>query len=128
MRTTKKMALTAAAVLIAIIMLTGMQASAAPGEGELDDIEYTSEDIPTEKLEQIIKAMYGIDDEPERGNIFCIFGHSKATGIAKIIEHRYYPAAPKCRETNSYIEYCTRSGCDYFVVIAQSSGRIVCCP
>jgi len=72
--------------------------------------------------------MYGISDEKpiEKGNVLCVFGHSKATGGIKTIEHNYYSTAPRCKETISDIEYCTRSGCDYFVTLGQIIFRVSC--
>jgi len=116
-------------IILFTVTLATLHANAFSGKITFDSIEYSSNDIPTEKLEQIVKSMYGIseDDPINRGNLLCIFGHSKANGTAKTIEHRYYPTAPKCKETVSFVEYCTRSGCDYFVITGQSVNRIVCC-
>jgi len=129
-RKNKKRLLILFMVLIATIMITGLQANAVSERATLDNIEYSSENIPTEKLERIVKTMYGISEDTGENtrNILCIFGHSKANGTTKIIEHRYYSTAPKCRETISAIEYCTRSGCDYFMVLHTAYNRIVCCP
>jgi hypothetical protein len=129
-KTRKKFLLMLIMVFISAVTLMTLQATAVSGETTLDNIEYSSEDIPAEKLEQIVKSMYGISDEKpmEKGNVLCIFGHSKATGTTKTIEHRYYSTAPKCKETFSHIDYCTRSGCDYYVIVGQSINRIVCCP
>ena len=129
MKKTKKWLFTVIMVLIATVMLTGLQANAVSEETAFDNIEYSSKDIPAEKLEQIVKSMYRIsgDTEGNTRNILCIFGHSKANGTTKIIEHRYYSTVPKCKETLSFIEYCTRSGCDYFAIITQTVNRIFCC-
>ena len=126
-RTNKKRFLTVLTLLIATILLMGLQADAVFRWERIDNTEYSSEDIPTEKLEQIIMAMYG-SVEPNNRNIFCIFGHSKATGGIRITEHNYYSTVPKCKATTYEIEYCTRNGCDYFVVTNESSIRVGCCP
>jgi len=90
--------------------------------------EYTYENIPDDIAERIIKSMSGNpEDNPEsRGNFFCLFGHDKQTGGIRLTEHNYYPTAPKCRETYSYIEYCVRDGCDYYVVTGQTISKIFC--
>jgi len=129
MRKTKKGVFMIIMVLITTVMLTGFQVNAVSRKNAFDNIEYSSKDIPAEKLEQIVENMYGIsDDDPvDRGNLLCIFGHNKANGTTKTIEHKYYSTIPKCKETLAFIEYCTRSGCDYFVVINQSVNKIFCC-
>ena len=88
--------------------------------------EYTYENIPDDIAERIIKSMSGEDEPGSRGNFFCLFGHDKQTGTIKLTEHNYYTTAPKCRETCSSVEYCVRSGCDYYVVTGQSFIRIGC--
>ena len=124
----KKFLLILVMTIINTVMLMTLQTAAVSREIKLDNIEYSSENIPAEKLEQIIKSMYGIPDEKpiEKGNILCIFGHSKANGKVIATEHNYYSTAPRCRETHTNIEYCTRNGCDYFAVLNTSYNRIVC--
>ena len=132
----KKFLLILAMTIISTVMLMTLQTAAVSGEIKLDNIEYYSKDISAEKLEQIIKSMYGIPAEKpiEKGNILCIFGHSKANGKVIATEHNYYSTAPRCRETISTVEYCTRNGCDYFAVngcdyfavLNTSYNRIVC--
>ena len=112
-------------IMVFTLMLTTLPANAVSREARYDSIEYSSEDIPKEKLEQIFKAMNGISDSSEENprSILCIFGHSKATGTIRTIEHRYWATAPRCRETISAFEYCTRNSCDYFIITRQNN----CC-
>ena len=97
----------------------------------LDDIDYYSDDIPADKLDQIIKLMYGIfDDEitPRSSNPLCWVGlHSKQTGAIITTYHNYYSANPKCLRTITRVEYCTRDSCTWIIVTGESSSRIVCC-
>ena len=115
-------------ILISMVTLMTLQTAAISSKTKLDNIEYYSKDIPKEKLEQIVRSIYGtVDDIPATPkNILCIFGHSKAMGGMTTIEHNYYSTAPRCRETNSNVEYCTRSGCDYFTVLNTSYNRMSC--
>ena len=126
MKKNKKILFILAIAIISATMLSTLQATAV-SDAKIDLMEYSSRDIPKEKLEQIIKAMYGVDGETEPSrNLLCIFGHSKTTGKITITDHNYYSTAPKCRQTISYVEYCTRSGCDYFTTLSQSVSRITC--
>jgi len=128
MKINKKILLTLIIALISAVTLMALQSNAVSGI-TLDNIEYSSDDVPEEKLEQIVKGMYGVfDDKPMMApaNLLCIFGHSIESGTIKVTEHNYYPAAPRCKETTSHIEYCTRNGCDYFVVKNQSINRLGC--
>jgi len=126
-KTSKKFLLLLMIAIIGTVILMTLQATAVSSD-KLDIIEYSSEDISAEKLEQIVKSMCGISDEKsiEKGNVLCIFGHSKATGVIKTTEHNYYSTAPRCKETISNVEYCTRSGCDYFVTTGQTTFRVGC--
>lgn len=126
-KTSKKILLTLIMVLITTVVLTTLHANAVSST-TLDGIEYSSNDIPAAKLDQIIKQMYGVSDDIRVApyNLLCIFGHSKTTGAVITTEHNYYTANPKCKVTNTYVEYCTRSGCDYFVVTGESTSRTGC--
>ena len=113
--------------MIGIISLAVFQVTAA----DLDEkhicpsVEYTYDGMDADKAERIVNLMLG-KEVPQRGNIFCIFGHDKQTGTIKLTEHYYYSTSPKCKVTYSYIEYCVRSGCDYYVVTGQSTGVEFC--
>jgi len=61
------------------------------------------------------------------GNILCIFGHSTAKAKVYVTDHLYYSTAPKCKETEYDVTYCTRSGCDYINYVSCGSYRVYCC-
>lgn len=126
-KTSKKILLALVMALITTVTLTTLQANAVSNT-TLNGIEYSSDNIPAEKLDNIVKAMYGVSDDITvvPYNLLCIFGHSKTTGAVKTTEHNYYTAAPKCKITYTDVEYCTRSGCDYFVVTGESTSRTSC--
>ena len=112
--------------LVSVTMLMALQANAV-SDFKIGNMEYSSADISKEKLEQIFKAMYGIYDVTKTPrNILCIFGHSTTTGTITTIEHNYYSTAPKCKETNTRVEYCNRSSCDYFLTKEQYISRVGC--
>ena len=124
----KKMAFILVMAIIVTISLMMFKVNAADGVEKkhiCPEVEYTYEGMDADKAEQIISLMIG-KTEPQRGNIFCIFGHDKKTGKVVLTEHYYYLNAPKCRETTSFVEYCARSGCDYYVVTAQTIVRVAC--
>ena len=126
MKKNKKVLLILVIAIISATMLTALQATAV-SDSKIDRMEYSSEDIPKEKLDQIVKAMYGIggEIEPSR-NLLCIFGHNIATGTTTATEHYYYSTYPRCKETTTRVEYCTRNGCDYFVTKDQGISRVPC--
>lgn len=127
-KATKKIWFVLIIAIIGSFSLMTLQANAVSAT-KFDDIEYSSTDIPKEKLEQIIKLMYGIHDNTIKPcGIFCLFGHSIQTGTTATTEHKVFATNPRCRVTTSFIEYCTRSDCDYFVVLRQSVSIISCCP
>ena len=113
--------------IISVISLMSLQATAVSVTC-IDEISYTYEGMAAEKAAQIVKAIYGIDDGGQRGNILCIFGHSKDYGAIRTIQHKAYASSPRCIETMTYVEFCTRNGCDYFVITAHGVNRIICCP
>ena len=124
----KKSLLIAIVAFISVVVLMIQQVSAV-SDVKIRSKEYFSVDITKEKLEMIVKSMNEDSDNAEtpRGNLLCaLVGHSKATGEITTIEHNYYSTAPKCRETISKIEYCTRSDCDYYVVTSQTINRLTC--
>ena len=126
MKKNKKVLFILAISIISATMLTVLQTTAV-SDSKIGRIEYSSEDIPKEKLEQIVKAIYGVDGETEPSrNLLCIFGHNKATGTITTTEHYYYSTYPRCKETNTRVEYCTRSGCDYFTTTGQTINRVGC--
>ena len=123
----KKAVLALTIALISSVMLMALQANAV-SDVKIDNIEYSSTDISAEKLEQIIKMMYGIyaNTESTSRSILCIFGHSIQTGGVCATEHNYYSTAPRCKETNIKVEYCTRNSCNYFITTGQSISRVGC--
>ena len=127
-RLNKKIAFVLAMVMIGTLSLTMFQVSATANVEEkciCPAVEYTYEGMDASKAEQIVNLMMG-NAVPQRGNIFCIFGHDKKTGTITLTEHYYYSTDPKCKKTTSSVEYCTRDGCDYYVVTGQSINRVPC--
>jgi len=124
----KKMWIVLIIALISAITLMALQASAVSSKN-FDDVEFSSPDITEEKLEQIIKSMYGISDGNtiQPFSIFCIFGHSIQTGTIISTEHRVFSTNPRCRSTVSNVQYCTRNSCSHFVIIRQAVSIIGCC-
>ena len=118
-------------LLIATLIISIIPANAVSST-KLDNIDYYSDDIPVDKLDQIIKSMYGIfedDITPRSSNPLCWVGlHSKQTGTIFTIHHNFYSTHPKCRETRTNVEYCTRDSCTWIIVTGESSMRILCCP
>jgi hypothetical protein len=93
-----------------------------------DDISYSYEGMSAEKAEQIVRV---ISETPDKiliqpFNILCLFGHSIQTGTILQTEHNYYSTAPRCKETTYFVEYCTRSDCDYFKITGESINRTGC--
>ena len=116
--------------MIGTFSLTMFQVAATDGGLERKCVcctvlEYDYDGMDAEKAEQIVNLMLG-KATPQRGNILCIFGHDKRTGTVRVTEHYYYATSPKCREVSSNVEYCARSGCDYYVVTGQSILRLYC--
>ena len=108
-----------------------MSATATAGSGvSLDDVSFSYEGMSTERAERIVSAMFGVSDDDyiSERSILCIFGHNLSFGTMITIHHRLYAAAPRCRETVSFIEYCTRNSCNYFRVTGESTTRRFCCP
>jgi hypothetical protein len=60
-------------------------------------------------------------------SILCIFGHSMARTTATVIDHRFWAATPRCRETIFWVDYCTRNNCNHMVMTQRSQTRIHCC-
>ena len=127
----KKMLLALIMALIITLTLTALPATAISGIS-LDDIDYYSDDIPAKKLNLIVNAMYGISNDeitPRSSNPLCWIGlHSKQTGTVVTTEHRISATNPRCRQTRTFVEYCTRDSCSYYVITGETSGSIVCCP
>ena len=126
-KTNGKILLILSIAIISATMLTSLQANAVSNV-DIFNIEYSSKDIPTDKLEKIVKTVYGIYDGTgiTSRSILCIFGHSIKTGSIQTTEHNYYATAPRCKETNARVEYCTRSNCDYFTITDQAVSRTGC--
>lgn len=92
-----------------------------------DDAEIIFEGIDCEYTEQAIIATLNGEVLITPNNILCIFGHSISTGTARVIDHRWWAAAPRCRSTLFDVQYCTRSNCDWMVMTQRSQSRISCC-
>ena len=125
----KKILFVLTMAIISTMLLTSLQAYDAAGDKCIcDDIEYTYKDMTEEKAVQIVHSMLGKPEDPPapRWNLLCLFGHDIKTGTITLTEHNYYTTAPRCRVTISDVEYCNRSGCDYFAVIKQYIYREVC--
>jgi len=115
--------------MVGTFSLTMLQVAATDGDLErrcvcCTVVEYDYDGMDAEKAEQIVNLMLG-KATPQR-NILCIFGHDKRTGTVRITEHYYYATSPRCREVSSNVEYCARSGCDYYVVKGQSTNVVFC--
>jgi len=126
----KKVAFILAMAMVGTFSLTMFQVTAT--DDDLDKrcacctvVEYEYDGMDAEKAEQIVNLMLG-KAIPQRGNILCIFGHDKRTGGIRVTEHYYYTTSPRCREVFSNVEYCARSGCDYYVVTGQSTNVVFC--
>ena len=95
---------------------------------ECEYTEITYKDITEEKARPIVNFILGYEDYPMRFNLLCIFGHKIELAGIILTEHNYYPMQPKCKETVTTVEYCTRDGCDYFKITDEYSYRIICHP
>lgn len=118
------------AIFMAITMLVSLGSmSAANDNTEVEIIVCDSVECP-QKQQLIIDTVNGengtIGISP--ASILCIFGHNLATTNARVITHRHWTTAPRCREVSHRITYCTRSGCNYSVSTVISDIRISCCP
>ena len=122
----KKILFVLTVLLICICSLTMLSAYAADDCDEHDDVEYIFENLP----EHVINAILGKDDgfigiAPY--NLLClVMNHTKQIGAVEQWQHYYYATDPKCKVTISYVEYCTRTGCDYFWVTDQIIYRTAC--
>ena len=91
--------------------------------------EYTYKDITEEKARPIINFLTGEETTSStRFNLLCLFGHNIKYAAIILTEHNYYPTQPKCKETTTLVDYCTRDGCDYFKITDEYSIPIVCHP
>jgi hypothetical protein len=115
------------AIITAISMITAQATDFK--RINIGDISYSYEGMAAEKAEQFVKTIFAEPDalSIQRVNILCLFGHSIHAGRIITVEHNIYPSIPRCLETIYSVEYCTRSGCDYFVTTGQTSRRIGCC-
>ena len=121
--------LTIAIVSAILFMSATATASSDVRLDELSDVSFSYEGMSTERAEQILRAMFGSPDDyyiSERGLVCAIFGHNLSFGMIITTNHRLYPTAPRCRETRSAIEYCTR--CSHFRVTGENVTRLFCCP
>ena len=122
----KKILFILAVLLISMFSLAMIPAYAVDDCDEHDDVEYIFENLP----DHVIKAILGEEDgfigiAPY--NLLCLISnHIKQEGSVNQYEHYYYSEDPKCKVTFSTVEYCTRSGCDYFWVTGQTIYRTGC--
>jgi len=84
-------------------------------------------DVDCCENEQQIIALLNGEELMTPMSILCIFGHSMAQTTAVTIEHRFWAASPRCRQTTHRVNYCTRSGCNHMVLTQLSQVRIHCC-
>ena len=114
--------------IISVTMLAAVPVNAVSTVAALDNITYTYEGISAEKAEQAVKTIYGISNGAavQPFSILCWFGHSTQTGMFTATEHNYYSTAPRCKQTISNVDVCTRSGCDYITVRSQTVSRVGC--
>ena len=118
-------------IIISTLTATALQTTDAEvvKKSTLGGIEYSYKgEISPEKAEQVVKAMFGIIDDAviQPFSILCIFGHSKEQAGIRTTEHYYYTTFPRCRETYTDVEYCTRASCNYFIITDEYSTRAVC--
>ena len=127
-KTKKKVLFVLIMAVISVMSLTAFPATAGTGM-TLTDIDYMYEGMSSEQAAQIVRAMFGIQGEPviQPFNLACIFGHSIRTGTITATQHRVFADNPRCSRTTSHVEYCTRANCSHFVIVRQSTARIICC-
>ncbi|GHV14078.1 hypothetical protein FACS1894219_09690 [Clostridia bacterium] len=116
-------------VTIAIFLSTFTIPAASIGYEMIivDDHGYSFEGMSYDKALQIIDKLEGVESNtPTTHGLLCIFGHDKLTGGVYQTEHSYYTTAPRCKQTISFVEYCSRNNCDYFMVTNQIITRLTC--
>jgi hypothetical protein len=113
--------------LISAISLTAFPASAGSGL-TLGDIDFAYEGMSTEQAENIVRVMFGIQDNSAfaQPHFICI-SHSLNTGVVITTQHNAYAANPRCRQTNEHVEFCTRFFCNHFVITDTNTRRVGCC-
>jgi hypothetical protein len=89
--------------------------------------EVVVEGIDCCQKEQMIIATLNGEEFMSPESILCIFGHSLAESRAIEINHRFWSASPRCRETVHRVVYCTRNNCNHMVLTQLSQIRIQCC-
>ena len=112
--------------VIGAISLTAFSATASSGV-TLEDIDFTYSGMSSEKAAQIVQVMFGIqDDSAAQPHFFCI-SHNIRTGTISTTQHRVHAANTRCVLTTSHVEYCTRANCNHFVVVRETTMRLICC-
>jgi len=127
-KTTKKRLFTLIVVIISASLITTSQA-ATISSLNIGDIDYSYEgEISAGKAEQIVKSLFALPDETaiRSFSIFCIFGHSIQTALIITTEHNFYTTVPRCKQTHSSVEYCTRDSCSYYRVTDERVIRVGC--
>jgi len=121
------------AVCMSVLMFGGFTfsdrnvSSDEPIAGCCGESEIIFDDIDCEETMQLIIATLNGEILITPNSILCIFGHSISTGTARVIDHRVWTAAPRCRETTYRVQHCTRSGCNHMVLTQLTQFRIHCC-
>ncbi|MCL1866787.1 MAG: hypothetical protein FWF82_05200 [Oscillospiraceae bacterium] len=124
--TSRKAFLKFTAILMAVCFLVQAVTAAGNAVNETQKEVIVSKGIEQEKSQLISDAVSG-EQIISRGNILCKLGHNLSHTTAFLVEHRYYPTAPRCLETVYDVYYCNRSGCDYISCTELGVSRIFCC-
>jgi len=116
-------------LIMSLVCMTALTMMHTYAVDEDIEEEITYENIPDDKAAIILKELYGIElDVPMLPiNLLCVLtNHIKDYGSVTQYEHNYFADNPHCRVTTTYVEYCTRSGCDYFAINDRYTGRTSC--
>jgi hypothetical protein len=81
--------------------------------------------VDSQKAKTISENINGEGEVTTRGLYCTLFGHTLARMVVIETTHKYYATAPRCREIEYDVVYCTR--CDYTVWTEISNLRISCC-
>lgn len=126
-KSSKKISFVIIVLLVSAISLMALPVNALSAEKHGREISYSYEGMPAEKAEQIVNAMFGISDGLTIQRFASCSSHTIQTGTIKAVEHNYYSTAPRCKETISRVEYCTKSDCDYFKTVGSAGENRIGC-
>ena len=91
-------------------------------------LDLTDEQVA--RIETDVLAYYLDDEIAETANhpygLSCLFGHDKITHTVRVIEHKVYKTAPRCKESIYSVTTCSR--CDYEEMTLLAQHYISCCP